>query len=127
MLFNKRLGRIVTRAVAGVAAIGALAVLASCGGGTYQQQAFVPARILTFGDESSRLEGPQGLKYSINGISSTTRQPDCTLKPLWTQILANSYAQVNLVYSNCNTTAAFEADAGDHTTVDATVDDVVNQ
>ena len=62
MLFNERLGRIAMRVVTGMAAAGALAVLASCGGGTYQQQAFVPARLLVFGDESSRLQGAQGLK-----------------------------------------------------------------
>ena len=72
MPFKEHLGRIAKRATAGLAAAGALAALASCGGGTYQVTAFVPARILTFGDESSRLEGAQGLKYSINGISSAT-------------------------------------------------------
>ena len=123
MLFNERLGRIVTRAVAGVAAIGALAVLASCGGGTYQQQAFVPARILTFGDESSRLEGPQGLKYSINGISTGTLEVDCTVFPIWTQAVAGSYG---LVYPNCNEDASLEANAIDLTTVNGTVADVVN-
>jgi outer membrane lipase/esterase len=123
MLFNERLGRIAMRAAAGTAAIGALAVLASCGGGTYQQQAFVPARILTFGDESSRLEGPQGLKYSINGISPATLQTDCTVNPIWTQTVANSF---NLVYANCNINAAFETNAIDLTTVNGTVADVVN-
>ena len=123
MLFNERLGRIVTRAVAGVAAIGALTALASCGGGTYQQQAFVPARILTFGDESSRLEGPQGLKYSINGVSPATLQVDCSVFPIWTESVATSYG---LVYSNCNENASFETNAIDFTTVNGTVADLVN-
>ena len=124
MLFNERLGRIAMRAVAGMGAIGALAALAACGGGTYQQQAFVPARILTFGDESSRLEGPQGLKYSINGISQATLETDCTANPLWTQTLANSFG---LVYANCNINASFETNAIDLTTVNGTVADVVQQ
>jgi outer membrane lipase/esterase len=123
MLFNERLGRIVTRAVAGVAAIGALTALASCGGGTYQQDAFVPARILTFGDESSRLEGPQGLKYSINGVSPATLQVDCSVFPIWTESVATSYG---LVYSNCNENASFETNAIDFTTVNGTVADLVN-
>ena len=124
MLFNERLGRIVTRAVLGVAAAGALVALASCGGGTYQQQTFVPARILSFGDESSRLEGAQGLKYSINGISTATLQIDCSQNPIWNQALANSYS---LVFADCNVNASFETDAVDLTTVDGTVDDVVNK
>ena len=124
MLFKERLGRIAMRAVTGMAAAGALAALASCGGGTYQQQAFVPARLLVFGDESSRLEGPQGLKYSINGISQVTLQTDCTVFPIWTQALANSY---NLTFSNCNPNATFETDAIDNTTVNGTVADVVQK
>ena len=124
MLFNERLGRIVTRAALGVAAAGALVALASCGGGTYQQETFVPARILSFGDESSRLEGAQGLKYSINGISTATLQIDCSQNPIWNQALAHSYS---LVFADCNVNASFETDAVDLTTVDGTVDDVVNK
>jgi outer membrane lipase/esterase len=119
MYFKQHLGRIAVRAAAGIAAV---AALASCGGGTYQVTAFVPARILTFGDESSRLEGAQGLKYSINGISPATLQTDCTQAPIWTQALANSYS---LVYANCNVNASSSTDAVDLTTVNATVEDVV--
>ena len=124
MLFKENLGRVATRAVAGLAAASALAALASCGGGTYQVTAFVPVRILTFGDESSRLEGAQGLKYSINGISGNTFEVDCGVFPIWTQTVANSYG---LVYANCNQNASPETTALDLTTVNGTVDDVVNQ
>ena len=124
MLFKERLGRIAMRAVTGLAAAGALAALASCGGGTYQKQPFVPARLLSFGDESSRLEGSQGLKYSINGISPVTLQTDCTVAPIWTEALANSYG---LVYANCNPNASFETNAIDETTVNGTVADVVQK
>jgi outer membrane lipase/esterase len=124
MLFKERLGRIAMRAVSGMAAAGALAVLASCGGGTYQQQAFVPARLVVFGDESSRLEGARGLKYSINGISQVTLQSDCTVNPIWTQALANSYG---LTFANCNPNASFQNNAIDDTTVNGTVNDVVQQ
>jgi hypothetical protein len=122
MLFNERLRRVASRSVAGLVAVGALVALASCGGGTYQQKAFVPARILTFGDESSRMEGSQGLKYSVNGIG-TTQQVDCTLNPIWNQSVANSF---NLVYQHCNPNVNFDTPAIDLTTVNATVDDVVN-
>jgi outer membrane lipase/esterase len=124
MLFKDSLGRIAMRAAAGMAAAGALAALASCGGGTYQVSAFVPARLLTFGDESSRLEGSQGLKYSINGISDGSLQVDCNVYPIWTQTLANSYG---LVYANCNQNAAPETLAIDLTTLNGTVDDVVQK
>ena len=124
MLFTEYLGRVAMRAAAGMAAAGALAALASCGGGTYQASAFVPARILTFGDESSRLEGTQGLKYSINGISDATQQVDCNQYPIWTQALANSYG---LVYADCNVNASAQTNAVDLTKVNATVDDVVKE
>jgi outer membrane lipase/esterase len=119
MLFKERLGRIAMRAVTGMVAAGALAALASCGGGTYQQQAFVPARLISFGDESSHLEGVQGLKYSINEV--TNGRPDCTLNPLWNQALANSYG---LVFANCNPNGSFDTSAIDETTINGKVADV---
>ena len=60
MFSREHLSRVATRAAAGLVAIGALAALASCGGGTYQVSTFAPVRMLSFGDESSRLEGAQG-------------------------------------------------------------------
>jgi outer membrane lipase/esterase len=119
MLFKERLGRIAMRAVTGMVAAGALAALASCGGGTYQQQAFVPARLISFGDESSHLEGVQGLKYSINEV--TNGRPDCTLNPLWNHALANSYG---LVFANCNPNGSFDTSALDETTINGKVADV---
>ena len=124
MFFKTNVGRRATRAISGLALAGALATLASCGGGTYQVTAFVPARILTFGDESSRLEGTQGLKYSINGISTATLQIDCNQAPIWTQTLASSYG---LIYANCNQNASADTNAIDLTTVNGTVDDVVQK
>ena len=112
-----------TRAVAGLVAVGAMATLGSCGGGTYQVSNFVPARVIVFGDESSRLEGAQGLKYSINGLN-TSHQVDCTANPLWTQTVTNYY---NLVFQNCNIEASNVVTALDLTTVNGTVDTVVNQ
>src|SRR4051812_30783825 len=121
MFFQEHLGRVAARAAAGLVAI---AALASCGGGTYQVHAFVPARILTFGDESNSLVTTQGLKYSINGLSSQTDLVDCNLYPLWTQVLANSYG---IVYANCNVEAVPAPGATNLSTLNATVDDVVTQ
>ena len=121
MLFKENLGRIAARAVAGLLAVIALA---SCGGGTYQVTAFVPARILSFGDESSMLVPPQGLKFSINGVSPLTDLPDCTLLPIWTQVLANAYG---MVYAECNPEAVASPGAINFSTLNATVDDVSNQ
>lgn len=119
MFFQEHLSRFAARTAAGIVAV---AALASCGGGTYQVTAFVPARLLTFGDESSMLVGAQGLKYSINGISAATLQIDCTQNPLWTQALANSYG---LVFANCNPNASNQVNAIDLTKLNGTVDDVV--
>ncbi len=121
MLFKENLGRFALRAVAGLAAVVALA---SCGGGTYQVHAFVPGRIITFGDESNSLVTTQGLKYSINGLSLTTNQIDCTVNPLWTQVLANSY---NISYTNCNSQQIASPQGVDRSTLNATVSDVANQ
>jgi len=123
MSLREHLNRVASRAAAGLAAIGAMAALASCGGGTYQVSTFVPARVIVFGDESSRLEGAQGLKYSINGMSPTnTSQIDCTQAPIWTQTVASYYG---LVFSNCNPTASNLINAVEYTKVGGTVGDVV--
>lgn len=79
-----------------LAAVGAL--LASCGGS--EDVNFVPARVLSFGDESSVLTA-DGRKYTINGIvvdSGTPGTIDCTLNPIWNQVLATSY---NLTFAEC--------------------------
>ena len=122
MSVREHLSRVATRAAAGLVAIGALAALASCGGGTYQVTAFTPVRLISFGDESSHLEGPQGLKYSINGLTGS--QIDCQVSPIWNQYLAGTYG---LVFANCNPNASNNISALDLTTVGGTVDDVVNQ
>ena len=111
-------------AVRGLAAMCMLAALGSCGGGTYQVSAFVPLRILTFGDEANILVPPQGLKYSINGLSIATDLPDCSLLPLWTQVLAASYG---MTYTECNPEAVASPTAFNFSTVNATVDDVNTQ
>ena len=86
-----------------VMAVLAVAMLASCGGGT-QIEAFVPRRVIAFGDESS-LINPDGTKYTVNGavfkdvvppatVSEGPKVPtelDCTANQIWVQQLAYSY------------------------------------
>lgn len=72
------------------------ALLASCGGESLV--AFVPGRILAFGDQSSVITA-DGRKYTIN--ASTPAAPDtvdCTVYPIWTQVLATSYG---LAFPGC--------------------------
>jgi outer membrane lipase/esterase len=121
MFFGDTFSRLASRALTSLAAVVALA---SCGGGTYQVSAFVPDRILTFGDETNVLVPPQGLKYSVNGLSAETDLPDCTLLPLWNQVLATSY---NMVYAECNPEAVAQPTAFNFSTVGAQVDDVTTQ
>ena len=63
--------------------------LASCGGGTSQVEAFVPLRLITFGDEMSAFTA-DGKKYAVNGFAADGTTPDCKALPIWTQVLANA-------------------------------------
>jgi hypothetical protein len=121
MRFHRQLARIATRLAAGLLVA---AGLASCGGGTYQVQAFVPGRILSFGDENSLLVAPDGLKYSVNGINPNTNLVDCTVDPMWFQVLAQSYA---MVYPECNPEGDIAPAAHSYAQVGALLDDVIAQ
>lgn len=67
-------------------------LLASCGGESLV--AFVPARILVFGDQASVITA-DGRKYTVNALDSTDSSAiDCTANPLWIQVLATSYGMV---------------------------------
>lgn len=91
---------------AGSLAAGALALglLSSCGGGSSEQiEPFVPTRLLVFGDEMSVLTKtpPLGRRYSVNGLNKDTAAFNCSLQPVWTQVLANTYL---FAFEECNTT-----------------------
>lgn len=75
----------------------AVAVLASCGGGTSQIDQFNPDRIIAFGDELS-VTLPDGRKYLANQFDEDDA-PDCTLAPTWVQYLAGGYG---LAFPQCN-------------------------
>ena len=78
------------RFVAHLVVMAGLALLASCGGGTSQIQAFVPSRLIAFGDETSVIT-PAGHKYSINAFGVDLNTLDCNASPIWTQVVAASY------------------------------------
>ena len=85
----------------------ALALIASCGGGT-QVVRFVPSRLIVLGDESSLLDdaGSAGnaKKYTVNApVSATDPTLDCRISPIWVQMLASAYG---FVFAQCNPTAA---------------------
>lgn len=101
----------------------ATSLLASCGGSSSQVDAFVPQRILTFGDELSLLT-PEGKKYSTNS-ATTTDGLICEEQPLWVQYLATSH--YGMVYSQCNPDSKTETNAKMLAAYGATVDGFVTQ
>ena len=70
--------------------LGVVSLLASCGGGTSQIQAFVPSRLIAFGDETSVITST-GHKYSINAFGVDGNTLDCNASPIWVQVVAESY------------------------------------
>ncbi|MEN9544777.1 MAG: hypothetical protein RLZZ598_1610 [Pseudomonadota bacterium] len=83
--------------------VGAL-MLNACGGGDLVA-VFQPGRILVFGDENSVLTST-GMRYGINGLTagdSTVVPPvlptfDCSLNPIWVQVLTGHY---NMGFAEC--------------------------
>jgi phospholipase/lecithinase/hemolysin len=97
-----------------------LATLASCGGSVSRVSTFHPTRMVSFGDEISAVgtsaTPTDGLKYSINffkvdsaGAAVVPNVTDCSLAPVWNQLLAQSFG---FVFAQCNPTGAttFTAD-----------------
>lgn len=87
------------RAAARGVVLGALALLASCGGGDPVVE-FDPVRVLAFGDENSVLTG-DGHKYTVNTLVETdgVKALDCAVNGIWVQRLAAGYG---LVFPECN-------------------------
>ncbi|EHR73076.1 hypothetical protein BurJ1DRAFT_4277 [Burkholderiales bacterium JOSHI_001] len=94
----------------GAAALGlAAALLAGCGGSS-QVERFVPHHLHVFGDELTVLDAT-GHRYGINGVNTSTTTPafDCTLLPIWPQVVA---AALGLKFEQCpgaTTTTTFTA------------------
>ena len=86
------------RAAHGLTLALVVALLAACGGS--ESVNFVPARVLSFGDESSVITA-DGKKYTINAIVPNSGTPgtiDCIFNPIWNQVLATSYG---LTFAQC--------------------------
>jgi phospholipase/lecithinase/hemolysin len=74
-----------------------LGLIAACGGGTSQYEAFLPQRLLVFGDDTSTLT-PTGRKYGVNGVDSAGLV-DCSQQPIWVQSVASQYG---FAFAECN-------------------------
>jgi hypothetical protein len=83
--------------------------LTACGGNTSQVTAFLPDRVIAFGDESSVIDDDRGgigshdrngFKYTINDRS--TSGSDCRASPIIAQSVAAHYG---FVFAECNPTA----------------------
>ena len=72
------------------------ALLASCGGGTSQIEAFVADRLVVFGDETSALTA-DGRRYAVNTVTDGVF--DCSSQLVWVQALASIY---DLAFAECN-------------------------
>lgn len=70
------------------ASVGALALLAACGG-TKTVEPFVPTRVVAFGDEMASVAA-DGRRYTVNVVSSGAL--DCRKNPLWIQRLTTVLA-----------------------------------
>jgi hypothetical protein len=110
------------RATRLAAAATLLAGLLACGGGTSTVEAFVPGRILAFGDDLSVLTN-DGRKYTINAVDENDIL-QCKLSPIWVQVLATQYG---MVFSECNPDAVANPKAKMLATVGATSDDLATQ
>jgi hypothetical protein len=101
MIFSSIPGRRARHALAGLAAV---AALAACGGGTSQYEPFIAERVFALGDEISLLT-PDGRKYSVNATKTVTADGttstalDCVARPNWVQSLASIYG---FVFAGCN-------------------------
>lgn len=77
--------------------LAAAAVLAACGGGTSQETAFLPTRVIVLGDEASLLR-PDGRKYSVNALADSGAV-DCRAQPIWVQTLMTAW---NYTFPECD-------------------------
>jgi phospholipase/lecithinase/hemolysin len=104
MIPSTTVSRRLALAVAGTA-LAVSALLAGCGGGTTQAEAFVPQRLIAFGDESSLLTvtpDGNGRKFGVNVLTADGNAIDCAQQPLWVQALAGVYG---FAFAECKGTA----------------------
>lgn len=74
-----------------VAALSVPVLLAACGGGSSQVEAFLPDRVIAFGDEHSVFTS-DGRKHTVNALKTDgSGAVDCDVHPLWIQTVASVY------------------------------------
>jgi outer membrane lipase/esterase len=98
------------------------ALLGGCGSSSRVED-YVPTRVMSFGDELSLIKG-DGSKYTINGFTSGTTTPDCTLSPVWNQALATNFG---LAFPACKPATIAIANGSMNAAQGATVDAVALQ
>jgi outer membrane lipase/esterase len=103
--------------------LGMAIVVAACGGGTTQQTAFAPSRVIAFGDDMSVLTAT-GRKYSINALATDLVSVDCGTQTLWVQAVANSYS---FAYPECNPAGNATTPARSRAVAGARVDNLAAQ
>ncbi len=106
MTFSSDMRRLGARVLAPVAL--AAALLAACGGGTSQVEAFKPDRLIVLGDENNMIEDSvdaegkhDGFKYNINDRSGTATGK-CLALPTMAQSVASLYGYA---FEQCNPAA----------------------
>ena len=99
MLFLDRLKKKTLGLAPLAAALLGAALLASCGGGD-QKETFEAERVVVFGDESNVIN-TDGRKYTVNALKTDAVTPDCTLNPIWVQVVAAHYGRL---FPECNPT-----------------------
>ncbi|MEY4753759.1 MAG: hypothetical protein RJA44_1434, partial [Pseudomonadota bacterium] len=121
------------RPVRSLCALLLLTLLGACGGSVSRVEPFVPARLVVFGDELSAIDpgtsglAPKGYRYSINAFgtdSSGNAVFDCTLNPIWTQVLASAFG---LQFADCPTVSGATTTAEMYAAGGATVAQVEQQ
>lgn len=98
MIFSSKALQGWQRVAAGVMALGAVALIGACGGGTSQYDPFVAQRVFAFGDDNSVITA-DGKNHGVNGLNATTLAIDCTVQPIWVQSVAAYYG---FVFAECN-------------------------
>jgi outer membrane lipase/esterase len=106
----------------GVLLMSAAVALVACGGGSSQIEDFQALQMYAFGDEASTLTA-DGRRYSVNGLDENG-QLDCTVNPLWVQMVANLF---DLVFAECNPDGVAEPQAFMHAAPGAKVADLETQ
>lgn len=120
------MGRWARRAVAGLGAVLALGLLASCGGGTEQITPFEPQRLLVLGDEMSVLTPAplRGRKYSTNALNDDNTALDCVARQIWHQVVAYEY---DFTYDECNPQLLTDNKAKIYAAAGAKTEDLIAQ